>query len=130
MKKTQKHTKFKHTEELINKIINFIDTSNDKSIKDIFIDFHHADVSEILEELNSSQATYIIKLLDSEKTSDVLMEFDHSEIYEPVDLKVGKCRLSVAGPKELVASEDPMQWSHLRIATKYPNITKKYFAER
>jgi ATP phosphoribosyltransferase len=62
--------------------------------------------------------------------SDVLMEFDHSEIYAPVDLKVGKCRLSVAGPKELVASEDPMQWSHLRIATKYPNITKKYFAER
>ena len=62
--------------------------------------------------------------------SDVLMEFDHSEIYAPVDLKVGKCRLSVAGPKDLAASEDPMQWSHLRIATKYPNITKKYFAER
>ncbi len=62
--------------------------------------------------------------------SDVLMEFDHSEIYAPVDLKVGKCRLSVAGPKDLAVSEDPMQWSHLRIATKYPNITKKYFAER
>ena len=76
MKKTQKHTKFKLTEELINKIIDFIDTSSDKSIKDTFIDFHHADVAEILEELNSSQATYIIKLLDSEKTSDVLMELD------------------------------------------------------
>ena len=62
--------------------------------------------------------------------SDVLMEFDHSEIYSPVDLKVGKCRLSVAGPKELAATEDPMQWSHLRIATKYPNITKQYFAAR
>ena len=59
--------------------------------------------------------------------SDVLMEFDHSEIYAPVDLKVGKCRLSVAGPKDLAVSEDPMQWSHLRIATKYPNITKKIF---
>ena len=58
------------------------------------------------------------------------MEFDHSEIYSPVDLKVGKCRLSVAGPKELAATEDPMQWSHLRIATKYPNITKRYFAAR
>ena len=76
MKKTQKHTKFKLTEDLINKFIDFIDTSNDKSIKDIFIDFHHADIAEILEELNSSQATYIIKLLDSEKTSDVLMELD------------------------------------------------------
>ncbi len=62
--------------------------------------------------------------------SDVLMEFDHSEIYSPVDLKVGKCRLSVAGPKDLAATEDPMQWSHLRIATKYPNITKRYFAAR
>ena len=48
----------------------------------------------------------------------------------PVDLKVGKCRLSVAGPKDLAATEDPMQWSHLRIATKYPNITKRYFAAR
>ena len=57
------------------------------------------------------------------------MEFDHSEIYSPVDLKVGKCRLSVAGPKEL-ATEDPMRWSHLRIMTKYPNITKRYFAAR
>lgn len=62
--------------------------------------------------------------------SDVLMEFDHSEIYSPVDLKVGKCRLSVAGPKDLAATEDPRQWSHLRIATKYPNITKRYFAAR
>ena len=48
----------------------------DPAIKDIFIEFHHADIAEILEELNSSQATYIIKLLDSEKTSDVLMELD------------------------------------------------------
>ena len=35
------------------------------------------------------------------------MEFDHSEIYSPVDLKVGKCRLSVAGPKELAATGGP-----------------------
>jgi len=62
--------------------------------------------------------------------SDVLMEFDHSEIYSPVDLGVGRCRLSIAEPKELAAREDPMQWSHLRIATKYPNITKQYFAAR
>ena len=62
--------------------------------------------------------------------SDVLMEFDHSEIYSPVDLRVGRCRLSVAEPEELAVREDPMQWSHLRIATKYPNITKQYFAAR
>ena len=58
------------------------------------------------------------------------MEFDHSEIYSPVDLKVGACRLAVAEPKELAEKEDPMQWSHLRVATKYPNVTKNYFASR
>ena len=62
--------------------------------------------------------------------SDVLMEFDHSEIYSPVDLKVGACRLAVAEPKELAEKEDPMQWSHLRVATKYPNVTRNYFASR
>ncbi len=62
--------------------------------------------------------------------SDVLMEFDHPEIYSPVDLKVGRCRLSVAEPVELAANEDPRRWSHLRVATKYPNVTKRYFAAR
>ena len=62
--------------------------------------------------------------------SDVLMEFDHPEIYSPVDLKVGRCRLSVAEPIELAANEDPRRWSHLRIATKYPNVTRRHFAAR
>ena len=62
--------------------------------------------------------------------SDVLMEFDHPEIYSPVDLKVGRCRLSVAEPVELAANEDPRRWSHLRIATKYPNVTRRHFAAR
>lgn len=62
--------------------------------------------------------------------SDVLMEFDHPEIYSPLDLKVGRCRLSVAEPAELAANEDPRRWSHLRVATKYPNVTKQYFAAR
>jgi len=76
LKKTQKHTKFNLTEDLIIKIVNFIDSSDNKSIKEIFDSFHHADIAEILDELNSAQATYIIKLLDSEKTSEVLMELD------------------------------------------------------
>jgi len=62
--------------------------------------------------------------------SDVLMEFDHPEIYAPVDLDVGHCRLSVAEPAELAANEDPRRWSHLRIATKYPNVTRRHFAAR
>ncbi len=62
--------------------------------------------------------------------SDVLMEFDHPEIYAPVDLGVGHCRLSVAEPEALAAREDPRLWSHLRIATKYPNVTRRHFAAR
>ena len=62
--------------------------------------------------------------------ADVLMEFDHPEIYTPVDLGIGRCRLSVAEPAELAAREDPRRWSHLRIATKYPNVTRRHFAAR
>ena len=72
----QKHKKFKISNELIENIIKLIDESNDSKIVNYFKNFHHADIAEVLEELNSDQATYIIKLLDSEKTSDVLMELD------------------------------------------------------
>ena len=76
MKKNEKHTKFVLTDELISKILNFINLSDDKSILETFSNFHHADIAEIIEELNTDEATYIIKLLDSEKTSDILMELD------------------------------------------------------
>lgn len=62
--------------------------------------------------------------------NDVLMEFDFSEIYAPLDLGVGHCRMSVAEAAELVAEDDPSTWSHVRIATKYPAITQRYFAAR
>ena len=62
--------------------------------------------------------------------SDVLMEFDYPEIYAPVDLDLGHCRLSVAEPKALADSDDPSRWSHVRIATKYPEVTKRHFAAR
>ncbi|MAI92584.1 MAG: magnesium transporter [Flavobacteriaceae bacterium] len=76
MKKNEKHTKFVLTDELISKILDFIKSSDDNSILETFSNYHHADIAEIIEELNSEEATYIIKLLDSEKTSDVLMELD------------------------------------------------------
>ena len=62
--------------------------------------------------------------------SDVLMEFDYPEIYCPLDLKIGKCRLSVAEMAELASKDDPSRWSHIRIATKYPEITRKHFGAR
>lgn len=62
--------------------------------------------------------------------NDVLMEFDYPEIYSPVDLGIGKCRISVAEPKELVLEDDPQRWSHIRVATKYPELTRRHFARR
>jgi ATP phosphoribosyltransferase len=62
--------------------------------------------------------------------SDVIDEFDYSELYAPVDLDIGHCRISVAEPAELAASDDPRSWSHVRVATKYPNLTRKHFAAR
>ncbi len=62
--------------------------------------------------------------------SDVLDEFDHSEIYSPLDLNVGKCRMVVASKKDLMDKEEPKEWSYVRVATKYPNITKSYFEKR
>jgi ATP phosphoribosyltransferase len=62
--------------------------------------------------------------------NDVLMEFDYSEIYAPLDLDIGHCHMAVATPADWAASEDPRSWSHLRVATKYPEITRRHFAER
>jgi len=57
--------------------------------------------------------------------SDVIEEFDYSELYAPVDLNIGHCRLSVAEPKD--SSGYGGSASHLRVATKYPNITSRWF---
>ena len=62
--------------------------------------------------------------------SDVLMEFDYPDIYAPLDLGIGICRISVAEPAEMASQDDPSRWSHVKVATKYPNITRKHFAER
>ena len=61
---------------------------------------------------------------------DVIKEFDYSEIYAPLALNIGHCRLSVAALKTLLKKEDPETWSNIRVATKYPNISKDYFAKK
>jgi len=62
--------------------------------------------------------------------NDVLMEFDYSEIYAPLDLDIGHCHMAVAASADRAGREDPRSWSHLRIATKYPEITRRHFAAR
>ncbi|MEO1193113.1 MAG: ATP phosphoribosyltransferase [Pseudomonadota bacterium] len=61
---------------------------------------------------------------------DVLMEFDYPELYRPIDLGIGHCRVSVAEPRDLSKQDDPRRWSHIRVATKYPAITQAHFAAR
>ncbi|EAQ29483.1 ATP phosphoribosyltransferase [Erythrobacter sp. NAP1] len=57
--------------------------------------------------------------------SDVVEEFDYDDLYAPVDLDIGHCRLSVA---RLAGDEnDHAGASHLRVATKYPNLTRRHF---
>ena len=62
--------------------------------------------------------------------ADVLMESDSREIYAPIDLKVGFCRMVVAEPNELASEDDPKSWSHIRVATKYPEVARRHFASR
>ena len=62
--------------------------------------------------------------------ADVLMEFDYPEIYAPLDLGIGACRVSVAEPRETAGSDDPRTWSRVRVATKYPTIARRHFAAR
>jgi ATP phosphoribosyltransferase len=61
--------------------------------------------------------------------ADVLMEFDYPEIYAPLDLAIGRCRVSVAEPVDL-PYEDEQRWSRVRVATKYPSIARQHFARR
>jgi ATP phosphoribosyltransferase len=62
--------------------------------------------------------------------ADVLMEFDYPEIYAPLDLGIGRCRVSVAEPVETAGTGDPATWSRVRVATKYPGIARRHYAAR
>ena len=62
--------------------------------------------------------------------NDVLLEHDYPDIYAPHDLRIGACRLVVAEQEELARTDDPESWSHIRVATKYPNLTRRHFARR
>ena len=59
--------------------------------------------------------------------SDVIDEFDYAELYAPVDLGIGRCRVSVAEPEGTAGNA---VGSHDRIATKYPRLTQRHFAAR
>lgn len=60
---------------------------------------------------------------------DTLLE-QEKDLYEPLDLKFGYCRMVVAEPAELSRDDDPAGWTNIRIATKYPNFTERYFSAK
>jgi ATP phosphoribosyltransferase len=60
---------------------------------------------------------------------DILLE-QSPDVYEPLDLGFGFCRLVVAERKELFERDDPSKWSWVRVATKYPRLTEQYFSSR
>ena len=61
---------------------------------------------------------------------DVIQEYDYSEVYAPLELNIGHCRLSVAAPIRLIKKDDPSTWSNIRVATKYPHLSKSYFEKK
>ncbi len=67
---------FEVSEEYIDNIQHLIEEHRDEELLQQLEEVHHADIAEIIDELDLDQATYIIKLLDSTKTSEALMELE------------------------------------------------------
>ena len=67
---------FEITNQFLEKLVGFIYENNDSKIKNLFSEVHYADIAEVLDEVSFDEAIYIIKLLDSEKTSEILTELD------------------------------------------------------
>ncbi|WP_246085316.1 magnesium transporter [Paucihalobacter ruber] len=76
MEELNNNIQFKITEELLELVQELIETQDDKALKHLLKDYHYADVAEILNDLELEDALYVIKLLDSETTSDILTELD------------------------------------------------------
>ncbi len=67
---------FEITKELLENVSIYVEASNDAALSQLFKEMHHADIAEVLEEISFDEAVYIIKLLDSETTSEILMDLD------------------------------------------------------
>lgn len=70
------NVQFQLSAALVDQVEGLIQSHDDKALNLLLSEFHYADIAEILDELDLEQATYVIKLMDSETTSDILMELD------------------------------------------------------
>jgi magnesium transporter len=90
---------FKISRELIEQIQLYVENKSDKELELLLKDMHHADIAEILDELEFEQASYVFKILDSETTSEVLLDIDE-DLRENI--------LSSLSPKEIAEELDEM----------------------
>ena len=67
---------FKISRELIHELEDLIKSRNDRQLEVSLNDMHHADIAEILDKLDFNEATYVFKVLDSEKTAEILLELE------------------------------------------------------
>ncbi|TGD57546.1 magnesium transporter [Flavobacterium humi] len=67
---------FKISKDLIQELEQLIQNKDDKQLEVLLNDLHHADIAEILDELDFDEATYIFKVLDSEMTAEILLELE------------------------------------------------------
>ncbi|HEU0136637.1 MAG TPA: magnesium transporter [Flavobacterium sp.] len=91
---------FKVSKELIDQIELLIEAGDDRELETLLNDMHHADIAEILDELDFDQATYIFKVLDSDKTAEILLELD-DHLRENI--------LSRLSPKEIAEELDELE---------------------
>ncbi len=91
---------FKISKELIQQLEQLIELRNDRELESLLNDMHHADIAEILEELDFDDATYIFKVLDSEKTAEILLELE-DDIRENI--------LNRLSPKEIAEELDELE---------------------
>jgi magnesium transporter len=91
---------FKISKELITELEQLIQNKNDQQLEVLLNDLHHADIAEILDELDFDEATYIFKVLDSEKTAEILLELE-DDLREKI--------LSRLSPKEIAEELDELE---------------------
>ncbi len=90
---------FKISKELLVQIEQLIHQKNDKELEVLLNDLHHADIAEIFDELDIHEATYIFKVLDSEKTAEILLELE-DDVREKI--------LHALSPKEIAEELDEL----------------------
>ena len=79
MEEQDENIKFTISDELIETVEQLVDSKNNEGVLELLNEYHHADIAEILGDLSTEQSTFIIKLLDSDITSEILMEMDEDD---------------------------------------------------